>query len=32
MHYCAHILNMIVKDDLDELKSDFGCKPIVVMY
>jgi hypothetical protein len=32
MHYCAYILNLIVKDALDELKFDFGCKPIVIMY
>jgi hypothetical protein len=32
MYYCAYILNLIVKDVLDELKFDFGCKPIVIMY
>jgi hypothetical protein len=32
MCYCAHIFNMIVRDDLDELKSNFGCKLVIVMY
>jgi hypothetical protein len=31
MRCCAHILNVIVKHGLDEMKFDFGCKFVIAM-